>query len=118
MFGPKGAQGVALTPGRSIAVDKESITTARRCGWPRAARRSSLQRLVLAQDTGSDIVGTVRADYFVGTGAQAVFPGRAAQATVAVVGAVAEVEPTLTLIVWAEATGADASANVPPSAPP
>jgi membrane-bound lytic murein transglycosylase A len=31
----------------------------------------SLQRLVLAQDTGGDIVGAVRADYFAGTGAQA-----------------------------------------------
>jgi membrane-bound lytic murein transglycosylase A len=30
-----------------------------------------LQRLVFAQDTGSAIVGAVRADYFAGTGAEA-----------------------------------------------
>ena len=30
-----------------------------------------LQRLVQAQDTGSAIVGAVRADYFAGTGAEA-----------------------------------------------
>jgi membrane-bound lytic murein transglycosylase A len=31
----------------------------------------NLQKLVLAQDTGSAIVGAVRADYFAGWGAQA-----------------------------------------------
>ncbi len=35
--------------------------TARRCGWPPAAPRRSCQRLVLAQDTGSAILGAVRA---------------------------------------------------------
>jgi len=30
-----------------------------------------LQKLVVAQDTGSAIVGAVRADYFAGTGADA-----------------------------------------------
>jgi membrane-bound lytic murein transglycosylase A len=30
-----------------------------------------LRKLVFAQDTGSAIVGAVRADYFAGTGAQA-----------------------------------------------
>jgi membrane-bound lytic murein transglycosylase A len=30
-----------------------------------------VQRLVMAQDTGSAIVGAVRADYFAGTGPQA-----------------------------------------------
>ena len=30
-----------------------------------------LRRLVMAQDTGSAIVGPVRADYFAGTGAEA-----------------------------------------------
>jgi membrane-bound lytic murein transglycosylase A len=30
-----------------------------------------LQKLVLAQDTGSAILGAVRADYFAGTGAEA-----------------------------------------------
>ena len=32
---------------------------------------ANLQKLVLAQDTGSAIVGAVRADYFAGTGVDA-----------------------------------------------
>jgi len=32
-FGPRGAQGVALTPGRSIAVDPGSIPYGHLCGW-------------------------------------------------------------------------------------
>ncbi|MCJ7799824.1 MAG: 3D domain-containing protein, partial [Polaromonas sp.] len=32
---------------------------------------ANLQKLVLAQDTGSAIVGAVRADYFAGTGIEA-----------------------------------------------
>jgi len=32
---------------------------------------ASLEKLVLAQDTGSAITGAVRADYFAGTGAEA-----------------------------------------------
>jgi membrane-bound lytic murein transglycosylase A len=75
--GPLGAQGVALTPGRSIAVDKGSvpygtpvwIATTEPQAWsatPPPAR--PLQRLVLAQDTGGAIVGAVRADYFWGWG--------------------------------------------------
>ena len=71
VFGPKGAQGVALTPGRSIAVDKESIPYGTPVWMASSGPAVSLQRLVLAQDTGGDIVGAVRADYFVGTGAQA-----------------------------------------------
>ena len=35
------------------------------------AEKLDLKRLVLAQDTGSAIVGAVRADYFVGTGPEA-----------------------------------------------
>jgi membrane-bound lytic murein transglycosylase A len=66
--GPRGAQGVPLTPGRSIAVDARNVpygtpawidTT-----WP--SSNAPLRRLVLAQDTGSAIVGPVRADYFWG----------------------------------------------------
>jgi membrane-bound lytic murein transglycosylase A len=41
---------------------------------------ASLQRLVLAQDTGSAIRGAVRADYFAGWGAEAGdFAGRMKQ---------------------------------------
>ena len=72
-IGPVGAQGVPLTPGRSIAVDKESIPygtpvwidTTEPSPVPQPAPRP-LQRLVMAQDTGGAIVGAVRADYFWG----------------------------------------------------
>ncbi|HZE93023.1 MAG TPA: MltA domain-containing protein, partial [Rhizobacter sp.] len=68
--GPRGAQGVALTPGRSIAVDAQSIPY----GTPvwldstEPLSNTPLRRLVMAQDTGSAIVGAVRADYFWGWG--------------------------------------------------
>ncbi len=70
-FGPRGAQGVPLTPGRSIAVDKDSIPYGTPVWLASAGPQVSLQRLVLAQDTGSAIVGAVRADYFVGWGTEA-----------------------------------------------
>lgn len=84
--GPLGAQGVPLTPGRSIAVDKESIpygtpvwidTTepALPARLPAANGNGAstmparaLQRLVIAQDTGGAITGALRADYFWGWG--------------------------------------------------
>ncbi len=72
--GPKGAQGVPLTPGRSIAVDRGSIPYGTPVwlssnGSEGVAQR--FQKLVLAQDTGSAITGAVRADYFMGWGAEA-----------------------------------------------
>jgi membrane-bound lytic murein transglycosylase A len=70
-FGPRGAQGVALTPGRSIAVDKESIPYGTPVWLASSGPVVNLQRLVLAQDTGSAIVGAVRADWFAGWGAEA-----------------------------------------------
>jgi len=70
-FGPRGAQGVALTPGRSIAVGRESIPYGTPVWLASAGPSINLQRLVLAQDTGSAIVGAVRADYFAGWGPQA-----------------------------------------------
>jgi membrane-bound lytic murein transglycosylase A len=69
-LGPRGAMGVPLTPGRSIAVDPRSIPY----GTPvwidttEPLGKAPLRRLVLAQDTGSAIVGAVRADYFWGWG--------------------------------------------------
>ena len=69
--GPKGAQGVALTPGRSIAVDPLSIPYGTPVWLTSSGRAANLQKLVLAQDTGSAIVGAVRADYFAGTGPEA-----------------------------------------------
>jgi membrane-bound lytic murein transglycosylase A len=73
--GPLGAQGVPLTPGRSIAVDRDSIPLGTPVwldstvpqGWSSAPPPAqALQRLVMAQDTGGAITGSVRADYFWG----------------------------------------------------
>ena len=71
MLGPKGAQGVALTPGRSIAVDPGSIPYGTPVWLASSGPTANLQKLVLAQDTGSAIVGGVRADYFAGWGPEA-----------------------------------------------
>ena len=71
--GPRGSQGVALTPERSIAVDPSSIPL----GTPvwldttEPLTSTPLRRLVIAQDTGSAITGAVRADYFWGWGERA-----------------------------------------------
>jgi len=71
--GPKGAMGLPLTPERSIAVDPAYIPL----GAPvflattQPGSKSPLQRLVMAQDTGSAIKSPVRADFFWGFGAQA-----------------------------------------------
>ena len=79
-FGPRGAQGVALTPGRSIAVDPNSIPYGTPVWLASSGQTANLQKLVLAQDTGSAITGPVRADYFAGWGTQAAdFAGRLKQ---------------------------------------
>jgi membrane-bound lytic murein transglycosylase A len=70
--GPKGAQGLPLTPGRSIAVDPRSIPL----GAPvflafNLPDGKPMQRLMLAQDTGGAIRGRVRADFFWGFGPEA-----------------------------------------------
>ncbi|WP_460565923.1 murein transglycosylase A [Hydrogenophaga aquatica] len=70
-FGPRGAQGVALTPGRSIAVDRDSIPYGTPVWLQSVGPVAQLRKLVLAQDTGSAIVGAVRADYFTGWGDEA-----------------------------------------------
>jgi membrane-bound lytic murein transglycosylase A len=72
-FGPKGAQGVALTPERSIAVDPNSIPYGTPVWLATQGPWLNTRRLVMAQDTGGAIVGAVRADYFTGWGAQAAY---------------------------------------------
>ncbi len=69
-IGPKGAQGVPLTPGRSIAVDPLSVPYGTPVWLDTSEPLSAtpLRRLVVAQDTGSAIAGAVRADYFWGWG--------------------------------------------------
>jgi membrane-bound lytic murein transglycosylase A len=70
----EGAQGVTLTPLRSLAVDK-SIHVYGTPIWIDAelplkteAPNTPLRKLMIAQDTGSAIVGPARADIFFGAG--------------------------------------------------
>ncbi len=67
-LGPRGAQGVPLTAGRSIAVDPASIPYGTPVWISSSGAQTGLHKLVVAQDTGSAITGAVRADYFVGSG--------------------------------------------------
>jgi membrane-bound lytic murein transglycosylase A len=75
-IGPVGGAGVALRAGRSLAIDRGI--------WPYGlpvfidanplrpeGGRGRIARLMVAQDTGSAIVGPARGDYFMGTGAAA-----------------------------------------------
>ena len=71
LLGPKGAMGVPLTPGRSIAVDPGSIPYGSAVWLSSSGPQTSLNRLVFAQDTGSAIQGAVRADFFTGSGESA-----------------------------------------------
>jgi membrane-bound lytic murein transglycosylase A len=72
--GIEGAQGVSLTPTRSLAVDK-SIHVYGTPIWVDAelpleteTPNTPFRRLLIAQDTGSAIVGPARADIFFGAG--------------------------------------------------
>lgn len=76
--GALGAQGVALTPGYSLAVDRKWIPL----GMPIwldtthpgvDSKTHPLQRLMIAQDTGGAINGMVRGDVFWGAGSDATF---------------------------------------------
>lgn len=68
--GPLGALGVPLTGGRSIAVDPRFIPLGAPVFLATTQPNSALplNRLVMAQDTGSAIRGGVRADFFWGYG--------------------------------------------------
>jgi membrane-bound lytic murein transglycosylase A len=70
---PVGAQGVPLTPGRSIAVDrlhKYGTPFFIEANLPVESEKpvSPFRRLMIAQDTGSAIVGPARADLYWGAG--------------------------------------------------
>lgn len=67
-IGPRGAAGLPLTAGRSIAVDPQSIPYGTPVWLASSGDSVNLSRLVIAQDTGAAIKGAVRADYFVGSG--------------------------------------------------
>ena len=73
--GPLGTEGVPLTAGRSLAVDRRFLplgvplwldTTA-----PGPQGAAPLRRLMVAQDTGGAIKGVVRGDVYWGSGARA-----------------------------------------------
>jgi membrane-bound lytic murein transglycosylase A len=70
--GPLGAQGVPLTPGRSLAVDRKFLPLGAPV-WvdtmaPEPEGERPLRRLMVAQDTGGAIRGPVRGDVFWGAG--------------------------------------------------
>jgi len=74
---PVGAQGISLTPGRSIAVDRKLHTY----GTPffisaelpiqTEQPTTPFRRLMIAQDTGGAIIGPARADLYFGAGDEA-----------------------------------------------
>lgn len=73
--GALGAEGVVLTPGRSLAVDRRKIPY----GAPVFISThlpedgKALERLMIAQDTGGAIRGAVRGDFFWGAGEAAAY---------------------------------------------
>lgn len=71
--GPIGAEGVALTPGRSIAVDRRfhPLGTPVWIATTDPDNGAPIRRLMMAQDTGGAIKGVVRLDYFWGPGDEA-----------------------------------------------
>ena len=69
--GAVGSLGVPLTAGRSLAVDPAYIPLGSFLWLQADHNEKPLNRLMTAQDTGSAIKGTVRGDFFWGTGDQA-----------------------------------------------
>lgn len=78
--GPLGSMGLPLTAGRSLAVDARFVTVGGlvflstrvpRPGAPPKDPGTPFQRLMIAQDTGSAILGPHRSDIFFGTGPEA-----------------------------------------------
>jgi len=74
-LGPLAGAGVQLTPGRSLAVD-HTIHSYGTPVWVRSQEKlphtdKVFARLMIAQDTGSAIVGPERGDVFMGSGEQA-----------------------------------------------
>lgn len=71
--GPQGSLGVPLTTGRSMAIDPRSVPLGApvylATTYPNTSR--ALERLMVAQDTGSAIRGAVRGDFYWGSGPEA-----------------------------------------------
>jgi membrane-bound lytic murein transglycosylase A len=77
-LGPPGAEGVALTPGRSLAVDLSvhalGVPVYLETSLPASGAQAAtlpFRQLMVAQDTGGAIRGAVRGDIFFGFGAAA-----------------------------------------------
>lgn len=71
--GPPGSLAVPLTPMRSVAVDPKRVPPGALL-WLETTDpidATPMRRVVIAQDTGAAILGTVRADLFWGTGERA-----------------------------------------------
>ena len=69
--GPLGSEGVALSRGRSLAVDRNFIPLGAPVYVAIGDNSSALRRLMVAQDTGGAITGPVRGDVFWGFGPDA-----------------------------------------------
>ena len=78
--GPLGSMGLPLTAGRSLAIDPRFVTPGSliylstrvpKPGAPPKDPGLSFQRLMIAQDTGSAVLGAHRGDIFFGTGSEA-----------------------------------------------
>jgi membrane-bound lytic murein transglycosylase A len=71
---PVGAQGVSLTPGRSIAVDRNlhvygtPFFISAELPIESEQPTTKFRRLMVAQDTGGAIIGPARADIYLGAG--------------------------------------------------
>jgi membrane-bound lytic murein transglycosylase A len=74
--GPIGAEGVSLTPLRSLAIDRGlwlyglPFWIDAKLPW-RSSEPQLFHRLMIAQDTGSAIIGAARGDVFFGSGDEA-----------------------------------------------
>lgn len=69
--GPVGTEGVVLTPGRSLAVDRNFVPLGAPVFLVASDNGAALRRLMVAQDTGGAITGPVRGDVFWGFGEEA-----------------------------------------------
>ena len=74
LSGPIGSLGIPLTAGRSLAVDRQFLALGvpiwleTEIPQPNLNKKIKINRLVIAQDTGSAIKGPIRGDLFIGTG--------------------------------------------------
>lgn len=68
---PKGAQGVPLTPERSLAIDPAIVPYGLPIYISTHVNNAPYNRLMISQDTGTAIKGAMRGDIFFGQGEQA-----------------------------------------------